>query len=68
MAGAKPDCGPLFIGGVAAAGELLFAPIRRSIRERTSTLFSEQLRVLPAKLGNDAGIIGCAALALAAGK
>jgi len=55
-------------GGVAAAGELLFSPIRRSIRERTSTLFSEQLRVLPAKLGNDAGIIGCAALALAAGK
>ncbi len=55
-------------GGVAAAGELLFDPIRRSIRERTSTLFSEQLRVLPAQLGNDAGIIGCAALALLAAK
>jgi glucokinase len=55
-------------GGVAAAGDLLFDPIRRSIRGRTSTLFSEHLRVLPAKLGNDAGIIGCAALALAAAK
>jgi glucokinase len=53
-------------GGVAAAGDLIFDPIRRSIRDRTSTLFSEELRILPAQLGNDAGIIGSAALALAA--
>jgi glucokinase len=53
-------------GGVAAAGDLLFLPIRRTICERTSKLFHEQLKVLPAELGNDAGIIGNAALALAA--
>ena len=53
-------------GGVAAAGDLLFLPIRRTIRERTSKLFHEQLKVLPAELGNDAGILGNAALALAA--
>ena len=52
-------------GGIAAAGDLIFAPIRRTIRERTSALFHEELRVVPATLGTDAGIIGCAELALA---
>jgi glucokinase len=51
-------------GGVAKAGELLFDPIRRSINARTVKLFHEHLRVVPAELGNDAGIIGNAALAL----
>lgn len=51
-------------GGVAKAGELVFEPIRRTIRERTIDVFHHHLRVLPAALGNDAGIIGNAALAL----
>lgn len=51
-------------GGVAKAGELLFEPIRKSINSRTVQLFHEHLRVVPAELGNDAGIIGNAALAL----
>jgi glucokinase len=51
-------------GGVAAAGDLILAPIRRTIRERTIPLFYEELKVVPALLGNDAGIIGCAELAL----
>jgi glucokinase len=51
-------------GGIAAAGDIIIAPIRRTICERTSALFHEELRVLPAALGNDAGIIGCAELAL----
>jgi glucokinase len=51
-------------GGIAAAGETIIAPIRRTICERTSALFHEKLRVVPAALGNDAGIIGCAELAL----
>jgi glucokinase len=53
-------------GGVAKAGGLLFDPIRRTIRDRVTELFHEQLRVVPAELGNDAGIIGCAELALEA--
>lgn len=53
-------------GGVAKAGGLLFDPIRRSIAARTVELFHEHLRVVPAELGNDAGIIGNAALALEA--
>ena len=51
-------------GGVAKAGPLLFEPIRRMIRERTSGVYHEQLEVVPAELGNDGGIIGSAALAL----
>ena len=51
-------------GGVAAAGDLVFDPIIRTIRARTLALFHESLRVVPALLGNDAGIIGNAELAL----
>jgi glucokinase len=51
-------------GGVAKAGELLFDPIRRSVRARTLDIFHRDLRIVPAALGNDAGIIGNAALAL----
>ncbi len=43
-----------------------FDPIRREIRQRTLALYHERLRVVPAELGNDAGIIGNAALALEA--
>lgn len=52
-------------GGVAKAGDLLFEPARRSIRGRTSDLHAK-LRVVPAALGNDAGIIGNAELGLEA--
>ncbi|MGB8169458.1 MAG: ROK family protein [Chthoniobacteraceae bacterium] len=51
-------------GGVAKAGELLFDPVRRSIRARTSDIIHANLSVVPATLGNDAGIIGNATLAL----
>ncbi len=54
-------------GGVAQAGELIFEPIRRTIRERTSPVFHERLEILPATLGSDAGLIGCGALAVDAG-
>jgi glucokinase len=53
-------------GGVAQAGDILFQPIIREIKNRTLALFHEKLRVIPATLGNDAGIIGNAALALEA--
>ena len=51
-------------GGVAAAGEYVFGPIRRVIKERTMKVFYEDLAIVPATLGNDAGMIGSAALAL----
>lgn len=52
-------------GGVAKAGEYVFGPIRKTIAERTMKIFHEKLEIVPAALGNDAGIIGSAALALA---
>lgn len=51
-------------GGVAKAGELILDPIRRSVRSRTMALFHENLRIVPAELGNDAGAIGNAELVL----
>ena len=51
-------------GGVARAGEYVFGPIQRVIEERTMKIFHEGLTIVPAKLGNDAGIIGSAALGL----
>jgi glucokinase len=51
-------------GGVGQAGEYVFGPIRRVIEERTMRIFHQNLTIVPAKLGNDAGMIGSAALAL----
>ena len=51
-------------GGVANAGERLFGYIRQTIRSRCEKTFWEHLEVVPATLGNDAGIIGAATLAL----
>ena len=53
-------------GGVAKAGPLVFEPIKRTIRERTSAVYHENLEVVPAELGNDGGIIGSATLAIEA--
>jgi glucokinase len=51
-------------GGVAQAGEHLFKYIRETIEHRCEKTFWEKLEVVPATLGNDAGIIGAASLAL----
>lgn len=53
-------------GGVAKAGELILDPLRRSIRSRTLDIVNEKIRIVLAELGNDAGIIGNATLALEA--
>jgi len=42
----------------------LFGYIRQAIRTRCEKTFWEKLDVVPATLGNDAGIIGAASLAL----
>lgn len=49
-------------GGVIAAGDLLLDPVRREVRERALRPMNET-PVLAATLGNDAGMIGAAALA-----
>jgi len=47
-------------GGVAAAGDLLLDPMRRALRERLFLTDAEQVEVVPAQLGNNAGLIGAA--------
>ena len=54
-------------GGVAAAGELLLEPARTHTRMRTYKAAFDACRIVPAKLGNNAGIIGAALLALGSG-
>jgi len=51
-------------GGVARAGEFIFTPMREEIRRRAMRPASEWVRVVPAAMGNDAGIVGAAALVL----
>ena len=49
-------------GGVAQSGSILFDPLRCHLKERLHPFFAERIRVIPAVLGADAGLIGCAAL------
>ena len=50
--------------GVASCGDLIFKPVWRTVRSRCERTFWQKLEIVPATLGNDAGIIGAAALAL----
>ena len=50
-------------GGVAKADSLVFDPIRQTIKERAMRMPAKMVRVVPAKLGKDAGMIGAGILA-----
>ncbi|WP_406141935.1 ROK family protein [Streptomyces sp. NBC_01089] len=50
-------------GGVAGAGDVLFVPLRRALRDYATLSFVQQLKVAPALMGNDAGLVGAAAAA-----
>ncbi|GHB54373.1 hypothetical protein GCM10010331_47450 [Streptomyces xanthochromogenes] len=50
-------------GGVAGAGDVLFAPLRRSLRDYATLSFVQNLTVAPALMGTDAGLVGAAAAA-----
>ncbi|MFF0474757.1 ROK family protein [Streptomyces sp. NPDC004284] len=51
-------------GGVAGAGEVLFAPLRRSLADYATLSFVRNLTVVPAATGTDAGLLGAAAAAM----
>lgn len=60
-------CDPdiVVIGGqVAEAGEPLFGPLRRTVEARSRMAQFRGERIVPAKLGADAGVIGAACLVL----
>lgn len=52
-------------GGVARAGEVIFAPLRRHLRDFATLAYVRDLEVRPAVLPN-AGLLGAAALAFSA--
>ncbi|GGT18195.1 ROK family protein [Nonomuraea spiralis] len=52
-------------GGLSQAGEPLFGPLEESLREHARMGFARRLKVMPAALGQEAGLIGAAALLLA---
>jgi glucokinase len=51
-------------GGVAQVGDLLFDPIRETLATHARLSYLDTLRVRPATLGSQAGLIGAAGLAL----
>jgi glucokinase len=53
-------------GGLSQAGPLLFEPLEEAFRRHARMDFARDLRIVPAMLGQQAGLIGAAALVLAA--
>ena len=49
-------------GGVAEAGSILFDAIRKSVNSRAMKVPAKAVKIIKAKLGKDAGIIGAVAL------
>ncbi|MDI7276646.1 MAG: ROK family protein [Anaerolineae bacterium] len=55
-------------GGVAHVGDLLFNTIRSVVRQRAIPCMAEHVRIEPAALGDDAGVLGAIALFLEYGR
>ena len=53
-------------GGLAQAGSLLFDPLEEALRAHVGLDYARDVRVVPAALGQSAGLIGAAALIFAA--
>jgi len=51
-------------GGISAAGDFVFAAVKKSVQSHVMKPMREDITVLPAKLGNSAGILGAAGLVL----
>lgn len=50
-------------GGVSQAGEWLFNPLRETVRSRVHLVPADNVEIVAAQLGDDAGVIGAAAWA-----
>jgi glucokinase len=51
-------------GGVSQAGDLLFGPLDEALKRHARLDFTKGVKVVPAQLGQDAGLVGAAALVL----
>jgi glucokinase len=52
-------------GGIAQAGPLLLEPLEETLRRHARLSFARAVQVVPAALGQDAGLVGAAALVAA---
>src|SRR5690606_41245699 len=52
-------------GGLSQTGPLLFEPMAEAFREHARMEFARRLRIVPAALGQTAGLVGAAALVFA---
>jgi len=52
-------------GGMIAAGDMLFTPVRETVLANTFEVPGKRCQIVPAGLGADSGVIGCAGCALA---
>lgn len=50
-------------GGVAKAGDLLFAPLQRRLQEQLFPVHYNALKILPAHFGADSGLVGAGLMA-----
>ena len=51
-------------GGMAELGDILIEPVRRMVKERAFSISSQAVRIVTARLGNEAGVYGAAAFTL----
>ncbi len=49
-------------GGISAAGSYIFDPMIKTANERVLSVHKDKFKIVPAELGNRAGILGAAAL------
>lgn len=52
----------VFAGGMILAGDMLFDRIRQAVDQHNWNITEPRVQIVPAKLGNDAGFIGAAAV------
>jgi glucokinase len=52
-------------GGIAKAGQVLFDPLHKKLQQVLSPVLAENIHLIPARFGNEAGIIGAAAQSVA---
>ena len=50
-------------GGMAKAGDVLFTPLRHYLDIQMDAAYTENLLIIPARFGNDAGMLGAALVA-----
>lgn len=51
-------------GGVSLAGEKLFTPLNEAVRKRLTSNIGQKIKIVPAKWGDEGGMIGAAVLAM----